>query len=425
MEGASQLDRMTQSRRAALVLILSALWVVGPFADDMYLPAMPQVSRDLGASAGTVALTITTFIVGLALGQLLTAPLSDSLGRKRPLLAGLAVFTVTSLAAALAPSVETLIVVRLVQGLAGGAGMAIGNAVVTDLARGRRAAKLLSLMAFVGGLAPIAAPLIGAQLLRFVSWRGLFVVAAGLGGCVFTAVVAALPETLPDERRSARGLRTVGRAMAGLSRDGGFLGYTLAGALTSMAFYAYIAGSSFVFQDVYGVSPTAYGLLFGLNAAGMLAGAAANDLLLTRHTPRRLLTVTLAVAAMASAATLVALASPNLGVWAVVVPLLTTVGMFGLVWPNSTALALTQRPDVAGSAAAYNGFLRLGLGALATPLVGLGGSVSGLSMGLAIAVPCVTALPLYLLVVRHARPYETARKAGTLDAPADVTRKAP
>ena len=402
MGAQSQLDRMGRGRRTALVLILSGLWVVGPFADDMYLPAMPDVSRDLGTSMQAVALTITTFIVGLAVGQLLTAPLSDSRGRKGLLLAGLAVFAATSLASALAPTIELLVAVRFAQGVSGAAGMAIANAVVTDVSHGRQAARLLSRMTLVGGLAPVVAPLIGAQLLHVMSWRGLFGVVAVLSVGLLAAVAFGLPETHPRERRTAGGLRVVAGAMATLSRDAGFMGYTLAGALTSMAFFAYIAGSSFVYQDVYGVSATAYGLLFGLNAVGMLSASALNHRLLGRFSPRLLLTTGLAIAAAAGVVTLAVLAAPGLGIWALVAPLFVTVSVFGAVWPDSTALALTRHPRIAGSASAYNGTLRLGFGALATPLVGLGGQVSGLSMGLVMAASCVAALPLYALVVRRA-----------------------
>ena len=401
MDSPSRLERMGRGRRTTLVLILGGLWVLGPFADDLYLPAMPDVSRDLGTSMQAVALTITTFIVGLALGQLLTAPLSDSRGRKGLLLTGLAVFAATSLASALAPTIEVLIAVRFAQGVAGAAGMAIANAVVADVSRGRQAARLLSRMTLVGGVAPVVAPFIGAQLLRVMSWRGLFGVVTVLSVGLLLAVAFGLPETHPKERRTAGGLRAIAGAMATLSRDAVFMGYTLAGALTSMAFFAYIAGSAFVYQDVYGVSATAYGVLFGLNAVGMLAATALNHRLLARSSPRRLLTAGLAVTAVAGVVTLAALTASGLGIWAMVVPLFVTVAAFGVVWPDSTALALTRHPGIAGSASAYNGTLRTGLGALATPLVGIGGQVSGPSMGLVIAVSCVAALPLYLLVVRR------------------------
>jgi len=418
VDSPSRLDRLSRGRRATLVLILSGLWVLGPFADDMYLPAMPDVARDLGASMQAVALTITTFIVGLAVGQLLTAPLSDSRGRKGLLLAGLAVFAVTSLASALAPTVEVLIAVRFVQGVAGAAGMAIANAVVTDVSQGRQAARLLSRMALVGGLAPVVAPLIGAQLLHVMSWRGLFGVVAVLSLGLLLTVAVGLPETHPRELRTAGGMRAVAGAMTTLSRDAGFMGYTLAGALTSMAFFAYIAGSSFVYQDVYGVSATAYGLLFGLNAVGMLSASALNHRLLSRYSPRRLLTAGLAMAAVAGVATLAALAASGLGIWAMVVPLFITLAVFGAVWPDSTALALTRHAGIAGSASAYNGTLRLGFGALATPLVGLGGQVSGVSMGLVIAIPCLAALPLYLLVVRRVPEEEDRGGRAVGDSPA-------
>ena len=254
----------------------------------------------------------------------------------------------------------------------------------------------------------MVAPLIGAQLLHFMSWRGLFGVVTAISLALLAVVALALPETLPTEKRSARGMRTILSAMATLSRDHGFMGFALIGAVTSMAFFAYITGSSFVFQDTCGVSATAFGLLFGLNAIGLLIGSSLNDRLLGRFGPRTLLGAGLVATAVAGAGTLVALTASGVGIWAVVVPLFVLIASFGMAWPDSTALALTRHPESAGSASAYYGMLRLGLGALATPLIGLSGQVSALSLGLGIAIPSLVALPLFVVVARRTRD-ETGR----------------
>jgi len=403
VDAPSQLSRLSRRRYLALILTLGGLWTIGPFATDLYLPALPGVSSDLDASQQAVALTVTTFIVGLALGQLLAGPLSDAYGRRRPLLVGLVVFTATALACALTPSVEILIGVRLVQGLAGASGMVIANAVVTDYVRGREAARLLSRLALIGGLAPIVAPLIGAQLLHVTDWRGLFVVLTGIGVGLVVLVALGLPESLPRERRSAAGPRPALRTMAMLSRDLGFMGYTLTGSLAFMAFFAYLAGSSFIYQELYGVSPTAFSLLFAVNAIGMLAANQANHRLLARFSPRQLLAAGLVVNAAAGMAALVVLALGGISVWALAVPLFVIVASLGLVFPDSTALALSLHPEAAGSASAYFGALRLGLGALATPLIGIGGAVSGLSTGLVIALSGLAALVLFAFIAPRTR----------------------
>jgi DHA1 family bicyclomycin/chloramphenicol resistance-like MFS transporter len=249
-----------------------------------------------------------------------------------------------------------------------------------------------------------------------MAWRGLFVVITGIGAALTLAVAFGLPESLPRERRSAAGLRPIFKAMTTLSRDFGFMGYTLTGSLAFVAFFTYLAGSTFVYQDIYGVSPTVFSLLFAVNAVGMLAGNALNHRLLARYWPRQLLGAGLAIDAVAGVAILIVLALGGLSVWALAVPLFVLVTSLGLVFPDSTALALSLHPDVAGSASAYFGTVRLGLGALATALVGVGGTVSGVPMGLLIAVSSLAALPLFAVVARRTRDEEVV-----LDTPEEAS----
>jgi DHA1 family bicyclomycin/chloramphenicol resistance-like MFS transporter len=378
-----------------IVAILGGLWTIGPFSIDLYLPALPTLGGDLGASQQQVAVTVTAFLVGLAFGQVQAGALSDTYGRRRPLVAGLLLFTLATLACALAPTIEVLVAARFLQGLGGAAGMAISNAAVTDYVRGRQAARLLSRLAIIGGLAPIIAPLAGGQLLRFTSWRGLFVVLTAIAFTLFLSVLLGLPESLPRERRSSAGLGTLARSLLTLTRDVRFMGFALVSALSFAGFFAYLAGSSFVYQGVYGVSPAAFSVLFAANAVGMLGASDLNHRLLARFSPARLLGAALAVNAAAGVAALTVLLAGGLGLWALAVPLFLLVASIGLIIPNSTALALSLHPDVAGKASAYFGTLRLGLGALATPLVGLGGGMDGVSMGLVIAGAGLLALGLF------------------------------
>ena len=403
MDSPSQLSSLSRGRRITLVLTLSGLWTTAPFATDLYLPALPTVARDLGASTSAVTLTVTTFLIGLAIGHLLTAPFSDSVGRKRPLLIGLVVFTVAALAAALAPSVEVLIAVRFIQGLAGASGMAIANAVVTDVTRGRQAARLLSRMALIGGVAPVVAPFIGAQLLQVMPWRGLFVVLTAIGILLVIGRRLRLAgEPAAREALHRRRRRRLPRDVDAVPRRR-LHGLRFHGSFAFMAFFAYLAGSSFVFQDLYGVSPTTFALLFGLNAGGMIVASAANHRLLAAFSARRLLAAGLVVAAVAGVSVLVVLVVGGLGVWALALPLFVMATSLGFVFPDSTALTLSLHPEAAGSASAYYGTLRMGLGALATPFVGLGGAASGVPMGLVIAFSSLAALPLFVFVARRTR----------------------
>jgi MFS transporter, DHA1 family, multidrug resistance protein len=383
-----------------LVLVLGGVCTLGPFATDLYLPALPTVADDLHAGAHTIQLTVTTFLVGLALGQLLVGPLSDSVGRRRPLLAGLGVFAVASLVCAAAPSAGVLIGVRAVQGIAGASGVAIANAVVTDHFRGRESARLLSRLVLVSGMAPIVAPLVGGQLLRVTSWRGVFLVLAALGVLLCVGVGFGLRESLPRERRVSGSLAGTLRVMGRLSRDSVFMGLTLSGGLMYAAFFGYLAASSFVVQDIYGASPVMFSVLFSINAVGMLLASQLNHLLLARFAPRVLLAAGLIACVIAGMSLLGVSLVGGLGLLALAVPLFLLVSATGFAGPDATALALSLHPDVAGSASAYFGTLRLGLAAAATPLVGLGSGVSAMPLAILVAVASVGALVAFLAVAR-------------------------
>jgi len=393
------LNDFSPGRRMAVVGTLGALGTIAPFSIDLYLPALPALSTDLGATQQQVAATVTMFLLGLAFGQVQAGSLSDTHGRRLPLLAGLLLFTVASVLCAVAPNVQVLLAARFLQGLGGAAGMAISNASVTDYARGREAARLFSRLAMIGGVAPIIAPLIGGQLLRVVSWRGLFLVLAGIGLALFVSVLAGLPESLPRERRSSAGVGVLVRSLLALGRDLGFLGLALTSAFSFAGFFAYLAGSSFVYQEVYGVSPAAFSLLFAVNAVGMLGANDLNHRLLARFSPQQLLLAALVVYLAAGVVVLLVLLAGGLPIWVLAAPLFVLVASVGLIIPNSTALALSLHPGAAGTASAFFGTLRLGLGALATPLVGLAGGLDGVSMGLVIAGAGALALVTFASVL--------------------------
>ena len=395
---------MTDDRRGlfVLVLILGGVCTIGPFATDLYLPAMPTVAAELHASSRSIQLTVTAFLAGLAFGQLIAGPLSDTLGRRRPLLAGLAVFTVSSALCAVTPSAGPLIGLRAVQGLSGAAGVAVANAVVTDHFRGRAQARFLSRLVLVSGMAPIVAPLIGGQLLRFTSWRGVFVVLTGFGVALFLGVALGLRESLAPERRTAGSLKAKLTTMKGLSRDSTFMGLAISAALLYSAFFAYLTASSFVFQDLYGASPAQFSVLFSINAVGMLLASQLNHLLLGRSSPRALLAAGLIAAVLAGLAALGVTLVGGLGIVALAAPLFLLVASLGFSTPNATALALSLHPEAAGSASAYFGTFRIGLSALATPLVAIGGLTSAVPLAVVITVSSAGALAVFVGIARRA-----------------------
>jgi MFS transporter, DHA1 family, multidrug resistance protein len=397
-------------RRAArlrLVLILGSLSAFGPLSIDMYLPGLPQLSRDLGASPSAIQLTLTACLTGLALGQLVAGPLSDRYGRRRPLLAGVAAYAVASALCALAPSVALLVLLRLVQGAAGAAGIVIARAAVRDLHAGDAAARFFATLMLVNGLAPILAPVVGAQLLKVTDWRGVFVVLAAIGALLLSAVALGLRETLPAERRRAGGVRETATTLRRLAADRVFVGYALAAGLAFGAMFAYISGSPFVVQDIYGASPQGFSAVFAVNALGIVTAAQISGRLVGRVSPRRLLWTGLGLGATGGVALLVVVAVGGLGLAAVLVPLFAVVSSIGLVLPNASALALADHPTTAGSASALIGVLQFAVGALVAPLVGIAGKGTAVPMGVVIAtlgVGAVVCLATLTRPVARGRP---------------------
>ena len=363
-----------------LIVILGSMVAIGPLSIDMYLPGLPEITRSLHAEDAAVQLTLTAVVAGLALGQLIAGPLSDRIGRRRPLMVGLLSYSAASLLCALAPTVLALTGLRFLQGLTGGAGIVIGRAVVRDLYSGVAAAKLFSSLMLVTGLAPILAPVIGAQVLRFTAWQGIFVVLAGLSLAIVTLATVALPETLPPERRDRGGLAGTLQTMRSLLTQRSFLGYALTAALAFGALFAYISGSPFVFQDIYGLSPQAFSLAFGVNGLGLVAGSQINARLVGRYGPAYLLRRALLVIATAAAALLAVVLIGGLGVWPVIITTFLVMSSLSFVMPNSTALALADHAKVAGTASALLGVIQFLVGGLAAPLVGLGGTGTAVPM---------------------------------------------
>lgn len=382
-----------------LVLILGALAAFAPLSFDMYLPAFPALASDFAASASAIQLSLTTCLLGVAVGQLLFGSLSDALGRRGPLLVGLAVYTVASVLCALTPGVGALAGLRFVQGLAAGAAVVASRAIVRDLHSGIDAARFFSSLMLVNGLAPILAPSLGSAVLEVTTWPGIFLVLAATGLALFAAVAVGLPETLPPERRREARLGSTLAGFGELLRDRWFVGHALALGLAVSGVFAYIAGSSFVLQDVYGLSTREFGLVFGLNGVGIVGCSQLNRLLLRRATPRAVLLAGLTVSSLAGLALLAAiLADAPLAL--VLALLFAGVASIGLVMPTATALALTKHPHVAGSASALLGTTQFTIAAIVAPLVGIAGRTTALPMAIAIAALGTGALVAAVLVPR-------------------------
>lgn len=385
---ATRAERMPPTLLGSLGL-LSAM---APIAMDLYLPAFPQMMADLGTTAFGVQLSVTAFLVGGGVGQLIFGPLSDRWGRRPPLLLGAAVAFLACLLAALAPSVEVLVGARLLAGLSAAAGMVLSRAVVTDVAEGRAAARALSVMMLIGGVAPVVAPPLGGLFADPLGWRGLLFVVAALAGLMFLAVLAWVPESHPAERRERhRELRAAGQASSLLSRA--YLGNTAAFGFAMAGFMGYITASSVVFQIVWGTDAATYGLVFGLGALVLMAGNAVSAALAERYPTETLLAggLGLMLAGGVVFAGLVAFGVNS--AWAVL-PLFVAFFGLGFVMGNATALALGSVPHAAGRGSAWLGASQYGLGAVASALVGIGGTASAVPLAtvfagsVAIALAC-------------------------------------
>ncbi|MET9413413.1 multidrug effflux MFS transporter [Streptomyces klenkii] len=389
-----------------VTLVLGGLTALPPLSMDMYLPALPEVTGALHSPAATVQLTLTACLMGMALGQLVVGPMSDKWGRRRPLLAGMVVYVLATAACALAPTAGLLIGCRLVQGLAGAAGIVIARAVVRDLYDGVAMARFFSTLMLISGVAPVVAPLIGGQILRLTDWRGVFVVLTAVGVLLTLAVWRFLHETLPPEKRQAGGLGAALRAMGSLLADRVFTGYMLAGGFAFAALFAYISASPFVIQDIYGASPQTFSLLFGLNSVGLvLVGQINGKLLVGRVSLDKALAVGLTVIALAAVALLLTASGAfgKAGLAPVAAGLFVLMSAMGLAMPNTNAQALMRSRDAAGSASALLGTSTFLLGALASPLVGIAGEGTAVPMA---AVQLACALAAITCFVGLCRPWQ-------------------
>ena len=382
-----------------LIITLGALSGFGPLCLDMYLPALPELPAALSSSSSAAQLTLSACIIGLAIGQLITGPLSDRLGRRGPLLVGVAVFVVASVICAMTTSMTVLIVVRFVQGAAGAAGIVVGRAVVADMFAGKAAAAYFSAIATINGLAPILAPVIGGQVLRVGTWRTVFWVLAGIGVVLLVLAAVVIKETLPAERRSSGGFGGTLRAFRTLASDRGYVGAVLAGSMVTAAMFGYISASPFVLQDRFGLSAQWFSACFALNAIGIILATQIGRILLRWTTSFVLLAVGV-VQALLGAILLVVTVLMGWGLVMMLISLFVMVSAVGFALPHASAIAMDRHRVIAGSASALLGLTQFALGAVTAPLVGIG----DVSSGLAMAVTALVATLIGLVALLYARP---------------------
>lgn len=394
--------------RVSDALMLGGLTALGPLSTDLYLPALPDVSHDFAAAMSITQLTVTACIIGLAAGQLFIGPLSDSRGRRAPLLIGILLFGFASLWSALAPSIFSLTLARFALGVSGAAGTVLALAIARDLYSGIALARCISLLMTVNFLAPAIAPALGGQLLTITTWRGVFVTLALVSAVYLVISIFRIKETLPPDRREPRSIPGTLRIFRRLLAERSFIGYALSSGFAFATGIVIITSSPFLLQGIYGLSPQSFGFALGVNALGLALMSQLNARLVRRVAPGTLLGIGVAAIALFSIGLLLTVVSGT-GLVGILPALFGVTASLGLIAPNATALALAEiEAEIAGSAAALIGALQFSIGAITAPLFGLGGTQTAIPMGFGVATFGVLAWLAFLLLCRT--PVEELRQ---------------
>jgi DHA1 family bicyclomycin/chloramphenicol resistance-like MFS transporter len=391
-----------KNRVIGLALLLGLFSTLGPFTIDMYLPAFPEIVKQFDTTASLVQFSLTACLLGLGLGQLVMGSLSDVHGRRNPLLISMAIYAASSLACAFAPNITLLIVFRFVQGFAASAGIVISRAVARDLYSGNELTKFFSLLLLVSNLGPLVAPVAGSGVLSVTTWVGVFIALALLGIFLLMMTKWRLKETLPAERRSPSNFSHQLRSYGVLLRDRQFLGYMLTQGVMIAGVFAYVAGTPFIYQNIYGASPTQFALLFASNGISLIIGSQLVGRMSHRVSERAFLLFGLWLALLASIAVIV-VASVHGPLFALVVPLFLFVASIGITSTAAFPLAMERQAHNAGSAAALLGVIPFVLGAVVAPLVGIAGEDTAVPLGILLFISSAAAILAYFLLVRSDR----------------------
>ncbi len=384
-----------------MVALLGGLTAFGALSIDMYLPALPEIARDFNASDGVVERSLATFLAGLAIGQLLYGPLSDRIGRRPPLIAGVAIYVIASLLCVFATSANMLAAVRFGQGLGACAGMVISRAIVRDVFDHQESARVFSLIMLVFGLAPVLAPLLGSYLMLVTNWRAVFVFMTLFGALMLYAVVFRLGETRSDATEAtARGEHPIA-ALTLLAGNRRLLGYMLASACNSACLFTYISASPALVMGTYGISPTGFGWLFGLNALGLIAGSQLNRLALSRFHADTILACASIVAAVFGSALLVIALLDIGGLTAIMMMLFGILSSFGFIMGNASAGALSVDPSRSGSISALMGAAGFTVGGFAMTIASLFADGSAIPMATVMCVALVIAALAFFGLTRR------------------------
>ncbi|WP_131849090.1 multidrug effflux MFS transporter [Baia soyae] len=381
-----------------MAIILGGLSAFGALSIDMYLPAFPEIANEFHASPSLVQMSLTLFLIGMCVGQLFTGPLSDMIGRRKPLLIGLLSYGIISLLCIWSPSIWMFVLLRFFQGLTASAGIVISRAVVRDLYVGTELTRFCALLALVNGLAPILAPIMGAQLLSFAPWQGVFIVLSIIGLGMFGIVAWGLPDTLPAENRAQSGVRPAVLSYARILRDRTFMGYAICQGLVFAAMFAYISGSSFMVQNIYHGTATTFSIIFAINGVGIMIASQITGKLAGRFSERSLFKAGLIMSASGGGLLLIAFLN-QAPLYVVLIPLFLVVSSVGVVSTSVFSLAMESQGKSAGSAAAVLGVIALVLGGVVAPFVGIAGEYTVVPLGIITTLCGIGSLSCYYFFI--------------------------
>jgi DHA1 family bicyclomycin/chloramphenicol resistance-like MFS transporter len=388
---------MKGRERFFTIFTLGLLSAMGAFSIDMYLPGFPDIARDLHTTVAHITLSITSFFIGISVGQLIYGPLLDKFGRKKPLYIGLVVYLLTSVACAYAPTADALIGIRFLQALGSCAGMVASRALVRDIFPVQENAKIFSLLMLVLALSPIVAPTLGGYVSSAFGWQSIFYILAGIAGATLLLVYFKMPNgRMPDASLSLLP-RPIINSFLEVSKVPQFYTYAFAGAIASSGLYAYIAGSPFVFMELYHVSEKQYGWIFAIIAMGLITASQINTLLLRKYSSEQIIRVTLFCQCLAGIALVLGNYFHFLGLYSTIFLIWVFLSTQGFAFPNSSALCLAPFTKNAGTASALMGAIQLGIGAVSTALVSIFNNGTALPMSVVMCCCAVSSFTVLLI----------------------------
>ncbi|MDK8642145.1 multidrug effflux MFS transporter [Niallia taxi] len=394
------MDFKTKSNSFRTALVLAAFSALGPFTVDMYLSSLPEMMEYFNTSASIIQGSLTASLLGLGVGQLVAGPLSDVHGRRNPLLISMLLYSIVSIICAFSPSVGIFIFLRFVQGFVASAGLVISRAIVRDSYKGVEMVKFMALLTMISNVAPLISPTAGSTVTTFTSWIGVFIFLGFLGLLLTGITVWGIKESLPVEQRVPSNLKEVLKNYGSLLRDRSFMGYALVNGILFSGVFAYVSGTPFIYQNMYGISPQLFSVLFALNGLGIILGSQFVKILAGRMEERSIFKIGLLLAFITTASILIIVLVQG-AFFALFLAIFLFAAAIGIIGPVSFTLAMESQGHIAGSAAAVLGSLQFALGAVTSPLVGLAGENSAVPFGITIFMTSILAIISYALLIRR------------------------